>query len=237
MAHSCPRDQAQLRPGSGALAEDVCPRCHGRLLDTAATQRLFVDILGVNAEMLLELARAGVPRFTCPGCSARIAEVRARGVLVDLCPSCGSSWLDGGELARLAKDVVEEIRVGEAAPDGSGLELDLSRRVEREPVRFQVSCVNCDATLDLSKTNWLINTRPWCPTCAKPYTGIGSLLGLSGGPLGAFMHVLLSGSSRWYRLWNTMVGGGDPLSRTPDVLRIVPKDAEQYFASFFVRAR
>ncbi|MBI1946850.1 MAG: zf-TFIIB domain-containing protein [Deltaproteobacteria bacterium] len=237
MAHTCPRDGTDLRRGSGALAEDVCPRCHGRLLDTATSQRLFVDILGIRAEVLLELARAGVPRGPCPSCDARIAEVRARGVLVDLCPSCGCSWLDGGELARLAKDVVEEIRVGEAAPDGSGLELDLSKHVEREPVRFQVLCVNCDATLDLTKTNWLINTRPWCPSCARPYVGIGSLLPLPGGWFGFFAGVLLSSRSVWFRLWRAATDAGEPLSRTPDVLRIVPKDAEQYFASFFVRAR
>ncbi len=237
MTHVCPRDGTPLRPGAGALAEDVCARCHGRLLDTAATQRLFVDILGIRAELLLELARAGTPRFACPGCGARIAEVRARGVLVDLCPGCGSAWLDGGELARLARDVVEEIRVGEAAPDGSGLELDLSRPVAREQIRFEVRCINCDDTLDLSRTNWLINTRPWCPSCAEPYTGLASMLGLSGGLVGSVTSALFSPRNVWFRLARLVTDAGEPLQRAPDVLRIEPKDAEQYFAPFYARAR
>lgn len=237
MTHACPRDGNPLRPGAGALAEDVCSRCHGRFLDTAATQRLFVDILGIRPELLLELARAGVPRFACPACGARIAEVRARGVLVELCSGCGSSWLDGGELARLARDVVEEIRVGDVAPDGTGLELDLSRPGPREAIRFEVRCIDCDGALDLTKTNWLINTRPWCPSCARPYTGLASMLGLSDGMVGSLTSALLSPRNVWFRLARLVTDAGEPLSRTPDVLRIEPKDAEQYFAPFFVRAR
>ena len=232
MTHACPRDGNPLRPGAGALAEDVCSRCHGRFLDTAATQRLFVDILGIRPELLLELARAGVPRFACPACGARIAEVRARGVLVELCSGCGSSWLDGGELARLARDVVEEIRVGDVAPDGTGLELDLSRPGPREAIRFEVRCIDCDGALDLTKTNWLINTRPWCPSCARPYTGWTSLFS---GSLSLSSLLSFFQRGRWMRVLSSL--DSTPLNQSADVLRIAPDDAERFFGPFFVRAR
>lgn len=240
MTRSCPRDGAALQVGTGALAEDVCGACQGRFLDQGATHRLFVEILGIRAELLMELARAGVPRAACPACGTRLSETVARGVTVDLCRGCGGAWLDAGELARLARDVIEEVRVAgtsapaQDSPGESGLTLDLQRPPPAEPFRFEVLCVSCDEPLDLSKVNWLVNTRPWCPSCAAPYTGLASLFDV---PLGFTSVLGLLGRGSWGRLQRVLTGEGLPVNRSADVLRISPADAEQFFAPFFVRAR
>ena len=231
-ARRCPRDGGGLQAGSGALAEDVCPRCQGRFLDHGATHRLFVEILGIREDILMELARAGVPREPCPGCGGRLCEVRARSVVVDLCRGCGGSWLDGGELGRLARDVVEEICVHGAATDGSGLELDLTRAPALADLRFEVRCVSCDDTLDLRQVNWLINTRPWCPGCARPYTGWTSLFS---GSLSLSSLLSFFQRGRWMRVLSSL--DSTPLNQSADVLRIAPDDAERFFGPFFVRAR
>lgn len=237
MARTCPRDGSTLQAGTGSLAEDVCGQCQGRFLDNGATHRLFVELLGIHADILMELARTGVPRAACPGCASRMSEVRARGVIVDLCPGCGGAWLDGGELARLARDIVEEIRVQPAAPDGSGLELDLTPRATLADLRFHVLCVSCDTPLDLGKVNWLVNTRPWCPTCAEPYTGLTSLFSGRFGLAGLWSLLGLIGRNSWSRMGRVLAGESSPLNCSPDVLRIAPEDAERFFGSFFVRAR
>jgi hypothetical protein len=157
---------------------------------------------------------------------------------VDLCPGCGGAWLDGGELTRLARDLDEVQVAPQAASAPSTLELDLSSRVARAPLKFQVRCVHCEATLDLTKTNWLINTRPWCPECASPYTG--PLAALGGGWLGAavgFVFSALLFNRAWGGLGRAADLGGGHWEKTPDVLKIVPSDAEKYFAPFFTVVR
>jgi len=249
----CPRDGAPLTRGTGALGEDVCGACQGRFLDEAATRRLFVDVMGIRDDVLVERARvrSAAQRIACPACASRMTETHARGVLVDLCRGCGGAWLDDGEMARLARDVVDEVRVAPSttpAPDpdlvtGTNLvlgDLELDRRAPPpSTIRFAVYCVNCDLALDLTQVNWLINTRPWCPECAKPHASVFAGFGESLAQI--FVHFVLYsamvGRSLLARAFDPTSGGDGIWSRQPDVLRIAPEDADKYFGSFFVRVR
>lgn len=100
----CPRcADTVLVDGVGALHEAVCPDCRGRFLDAEATTRVVVDELGVDRQLLHEIAEHfSGPRLRCPACPAAMRPLRLQGVLVDLCFACGGLWLDAGELHRLS---------------------------------------------------------------------------------------------------------------------------------------
>jgi Zn-finger nucleic acid-binding protein/ribosomal protein S27AE len=115
----CPRcTQTALTEHYGALLEDVCARCHGRLLD-AATAAQVCAMRGLSMDLVRELVqhyRGGPAR--CPACSGRMALVPLRGVDVDWCTSCGCAWLDDGELVRLSGAAVEELSPQPAPESG-----------------------------------------------------------------------------------------------------------------------
>lgn len=92
------------------MHEDVCPECRGRFLDGDTTVRLFSERLGISREIILELAREGPRRLTCPGCSRRMTLTLTRSVQVDLCGGCGGAWLDDGELTTLTGGTLVEVR-------------------------------------------------------------------------------------------------------------------------------
>ena len=98
----------------GALLEAVCPRCHGRFFDEAGARRLLVDVAGLDAGLLVELSRMHPGPARCPSCAQRMGLVPLRGVPVDLCAGCGGLYLDAGELSRLSRGSIEEVRA--AAP-------------------------------------------------------------------------------------------------------------------------
>ena len=52
---------------------------------------------------------------------------------------------------------------------------------------MNVSCINCQRRLDVTTTNYLINTRPWCGACAEPHV-----------PRGATGDVGRSGWGNWH---------------------------------------
>jgi Zn-finger nucleic acid-binding protein len=84
---------------------------------------------------------------------------------------------------------------------------------------FEVRCTVCDVALDLSRTNWLINQRPWCDDCATPHSGIGGVLDSIVGLL-----------RRQRRAGPSLL---DAVLADVDALRISPADAEVYFGPFF----
>jgi Zn-finger nucleic acid-binding protein len=108
------RDQ-QLVEGSGVLQEAVCPGCRGRLLDGDATTRLLQDHCGLDRALVGELCAHFKGRTPCPACGRGMSLVPVVGVAVDLCGSCGSLFLDAGELTRLSRGALVE--VGAAAPE------------------------------------------------------------------------------------------------------------------------
>jgi Zn-finger nucleic acid-binding protein len=120
---ACPRCRAQhhrdveLAQGFGALLEDVCPSCRGRLLPPAAVERVVVEELGLSAELLREMTAlfASKARLPCPSCASKLSPLELRKVRIDLCMGCGSAWLDAGELARLGEGRHPELSPSPAA--------------------------------------------------------------------------------------------------------------------------
>lgn len=88
---------------------DRCPSCHGIWLDMLELEKL----LATDPRPLLEEDRvfeaapnvAG-PRINCPRCQGTyLLKLNSRehpGTIVDSCTVCYGTWLDAGELARLA---------------------------------------------------------------------------------------------------------------------------------------
>lgn len=248
-----PGDHAWVR-GAGALGEDVCSACQRRFFPTHEARTLFGEVLGLPDAMLRDLVREGARRIPCPACQTRMSTTWVRGVLAEICGGCGAALLDPGELARISQGQIAEFPVSpaadrEAAPWGGGdeapsphlgraqaamagaLELDLSGRAPRRrqvaSLEVEVRCTHCDAALDLSQVNWLVNTRPWCGPCARPYA---SWLA----PLRQLLHLFLQPREPF---WRRTRHAEDEAARRVDVLRIAPADAEQYFGPFFTLAR
>lgn|GEM_PF-1198042 len=87
----------------GALGEQSCARCHGRLLTSAGAEQVWSD-LGIERALLVDvLDELGTPSFLCPSCSTRMARAPVGGVHVDACKGCGSVWLDADELGAITR--------------------------------------------------------------------------------------------------------------------------------------
>lgn len=108
----CPAQQ--LVEGAGVLHEAVCPGCRGRLLDGDATMRRLQDHCGLDRALVGELCAHFKGRTPCPACGRGMSLVPVVGVAIDLCGSCGSLYLDAGELTRLSRGALVE--VGAATP-------------------------------------------------------------------------------------------------------------------------
>ncbi len=89
----------------------MCSRCGGRFLPPEITDRVVVDELGMEREILREVAElfSGL-KLPCPGCRGLMRPLRLRGVHVDLCFGCGGLWLDSGELEALSSGRHAEVR-------------------------------------------------------------------------------------------------------------------------------
>jgi Zn-finger nucleic acid-binding protein len=71
---------------------------------------LLEDELGLAPSTLKELAAhfAG-KRLACSACGSRMSPVTLRGVSIDLCLGCGTTFFDDGELSRLSSGVHPEV--------------------------------------------------------------------------------------------------------------------------------
>ncbi len=231
----CPRcNDVVLAREAGAWQEDVCGRCDGRFLEQQHVERLAEHYARVGPDMLRELAGHGPRRLQCPGCRGRMTLTMLRGVQIDLCPGCGGAWLDKGELHTLTHGNVVEIGAVEVI---SGVAVDepaTSRTATREITmpRFAVYCINCDGELDLTQTNWLVNDRPWCASCAAPHAGVSALFTTAaGGVLSTVASFMMN--TTWRALRSAIEGGGSNQVNATDTMRITPEDAEVYFGRFF----
>jgi hypothetical protein len=100
---ACPRCASELGAESGAFRQRACAQgCGALILDS---ERLLVDRAGLDLEVVRAVVREqGVKKGVCPSCSSAMHEGRLRGVVVDLCLSCGALWLDKSELATLSRE-------------------------------------------------------------------------------------------------------------------------------------
>lgn len=103
-AGGCPRcPWGRLGVATGDWQQRDCTRgCGALVLDS---ERLLTERAGLDLEVVRALVKEqGVKKGICPSCAAGMFEGRLRGVVVDLCLSCGATWLDKGELAVLSRE-------------------------------------------------------------------------------------------------------------------------------------
>jgi Zn-finger nucleic acid-binding protein len=105
----CPLcEGAELVPAVGHLMEAVCRNCHGRLLSPGAVQRLFGEELGMGPGDL-KAGLSDARGLTCPSCTSKMGPLLLGDKILDLCPGCGSMWLDKGELQSVSGGRYDEI--------------------------------------------------------------------------------------------------------------------------------
>jgi hypothetical protein len=88
---------------------DRCPTCHGIWLDAleleALLKRDIKPLLEADGQFEAVVSHEG-PRLHCPRCKGTyLIKLNSRlrpGVIVDSCTTCFGTWLDAGELTRLA---------------------------------------------------------------------------------------------------------------------------------------
>ena len=105
----CPLcEGAELVSGLGHLIESVCRNCYGRLLNPSGVQRLFGEERGMGpGELKASLSEAR--GLTCPTCHSKMGPLLVGERMIDLCPRCGSMWMDKGELSLTSGGRYDEI--------------------------------------------------------------------------------------------------------------------------------
>jgi Zn-finger nucleic acid-binding protein len=108
---ACPRDSATLTAQLINSARFyVCPSCGGMWVSGSQLQ-VFLASSAVDLNLgSLKIPASSEHQSKPPRGSARclcthaaqMKTVRRLGVAVDICPVCGATWLDGGELFRMA---------------------------------------------------------------------------------------------------------------------------------------
>lgn len=99
----CPRCDHALALRYGALGEDACGECGGRVLPPELTKRVLLDEGGLDPTLVQELARESAgKKLACPSCSRPMSPVTLKGTAVDICFPCGVTFLDAGELERFS---------------------------------------------------------------------------------------------------------------------------------------
>ncbi len=196
---------------------DLCAGCGGAWLDerelTTLTRGLILEIKARTATT----TAAPPPSAASAAPSTLLEEARA---VFGSVPTTSESTEPSATISARND--------GATTPKTTALSLEpmTADAAALEPAGWVIPCTKCDAALDETKDNWLVDGRPWCAACAQPFVGVGAtwwwLTGLV---------------ARWWSLpwWRS---AAPPSSlRRPDTLRIQPADAEVYFASFRRRAR
>ncbi len=154
----CPRDGTPLTATPSVfganLSAFVCGKCNGVLGGWQHTQPLFTQ-LGLTMESLPQLIAQGARKegegVKCTACAQRnLSTFTIKGVELDICEACGSTWFDGGELQRLK---APEPPAKPAAPEKP-----------KDPSLVGVyemwwDCEYCDTKALLGRTN------RFCPNC------------------------------------------------------------------------
>jgi len=109
----CPRDGTDLsgrRVGGRILGFriDECTKCHGTWFDRGELQRVTSD--KAIESLIREYATPAPNPIRCLREGTAMKKRTIEAVEVDVCPSCGGFWVDGGELEELeeAAQTVED---------------------------------------------------------------------------------------------------------------------------------
>ncbi|MFO0598183.1 MAG: zf-TFIIB domain-containing protein [Myxococcaceae bacterium] len=159
----CPRDATPLTPtkdvfGPGTEAH-TCPKCAGVQVKWDTAQKFFTSLgLSLTDLQVMVKHQEGKQRnsdpLACTACGkGAMKPLVHKGIELDLCESCGTTWFDGGELQRISGGKL-----------GKGVERSAQPVAgERGKVVgvFEMfwDCAYCDAKALLGKSN------RFCPSC------------------------------------------------------------------------
>lgn len=146
------------RDGTPVVA-DMCLECGGVWLDGAEVAKVYPGLESLRTMEPSRDADAGVA--VCPRCEDLTTAFRFFEVILDHCPSCRGLWIDGAELADLARHRDREEGL-EAVPAPETYRDNASRALRQA----LVVCKRCKVDVPLDAVE---NTRegPLCATCAK----------------------------------------------------------------------
>ena len=99
----CPRDgQGLVFVDTGMNMRDRCPACAGILIDPTELAGILGKAHGRSVVLATErVAQLPQSSLACPRDGAKLHRLDYQGIELDLCPQCGSLWLDGGELDKV----------------------------------------------------------------------------------------------------------------------------------------
>ena len=160
----CPRDGTPLVARADVLGPKTqahtCPKCAGVLVDWKHGQAFFQS-LGLSVadlQALVKHAQARPKKVEPPACTScgkgSMLPFTYKGVELDLCEACGTSWLDRGELQRVSGG-----KLGQGV-QATGVAGETSKVVGIYEMLWD--CGHCDAKELLGKTH------RFCPNCGAP---------------------------------------------------------------------
>jgi Zn-finger nucleic acid-binding protein len=179
----CPKcDVPLIREMKGSLEADVCPTCGGMLLSQEAWKIARGDW---DSALALENAYTDTNpmpvlalEMLCPNCQIPMQQFyppEAPNLPFDLCPQCGSLWLDDGELGKL----VEVIRSRRQRPTTVPIEGEEEQQVLATDF---VYCANCgrenfpDAEKCWACGEPLVPEQPPLPQPIQTFAEIASMM-------------------------------------------------------------
>ncbi|HTJ81245.1 MAG TPA: zf-TFIIB domain-containing protein [Polyangiaceae bacterium] len=162
-AIACPRCHQPLDPFIKRGARDevpahMCLACGGLWLDGATVRHVYPGLASLSRSMPAHAPDATRPVLACPRCAEMPVTFTFFEVELDACPTCKGVWVDGDELADLARSA--DRAEGLPAPDAGSY-----RDNAREALGGGVACRGCGARVDLELAE-LTSRGPMCADCA-----------------------------------------------------------------------
>lgn len=164
---ACPRCDEAMDPFIKRNTEvevtaDMCLRCGGVWLDGAEVRRVHPVIAALIPSAAARPARSTKPLPACPRCKELPSPLVFFELELDVCTACKGVWVDGDELADLAR--TRDHHVGLHPPEARSYRDNAS-----EALRLgRVTCSGCSEAVDLEGVE-PTSLGPLCHACAEKY--------------------------------------------------------------------
>jgi Zn-finger nucleic acid-binding protein len=165
----CPRCdenlQTYLRRGASQVVADMCDTCGGVWLDgkeVAAVYPAFAGLVDRFRGSGAEPVPGGIA--CCPRCRETPRTFRFFELTLDVCLACHGLWVDGEELADLARTA--DRADGLPAPEAS--EHGYRENAASAVRRGQITCKRCAAAVGLQDAE-PTSIGPMCGPCARSF--------------------------------------------------------------------
>jgi Zn-finger nucleic acid-binding protein len=100
---NCPHDNTPLEvQGYWKFPREYCGKCKGYVLGDKEVMEMLGERIGANASVAkAQLSRRDAGKVKCPADATAMRVIVQDGVEIDICPTCLTVWLDGGEQEKL----------------------------------------------------------------------------------------------------------------------------------------